>query len=146
MADTLATISDSASDFRRTSGRDRLPVDIKRRAVALLKTHSAAEVAIAVGVSCGKVVKTWQASLASAYHDPEQRKLPIPTTELSPSEQSMSFVELPPNQSPYGGGAIEVELDCGWGRRLRLRGDLDARQLRAVVQAATCSGLNGEQP
>ena len=144
MAETLSSIARAANEYRGNNSGKKLSEAIKRRAVTLLGEHKAAEVARAVGVSCGKVVEAWNAkfeerstSAAGSY-----RTAPGGADD---GQQAITFVEYPMRmvaQDP-GGTVVEMDIQCGSDRRLRVRGPLDAGQLRALVVATVEAGAEG---
>lgn len=145
MEETLVSIERAASEYRRGGGQ-RLPDGIKRRAVKLLGKHSPAEVALAVGVSCGKVVKGWEAKLAGGRAR-ETALCPASAGEGDAGQPPITFVEFPTRVvAPEVDGALEVDIECDSGCRLRVRGKLGAGQLRALVQATIGGEAGRRQP
>ena len=131
MRETLDSLREAANGARR-SGRRRLPDALKRRAVGLLGEHTAKEIAVAVRVSGGKVVEAWRTQLGP--ESPTRGRVCGDEDVRSAS----AFVEVPSSALAFGGldgTGLEIELTGGNGRSLRIRGRLDAAQLRALVTA-----------
>ena len=138
MSETIGSIRRAANEFRcKNKGGRRLPDELKRRAVGLLEQHSAQAVARAVRVSRGEVVAAWRKRFDA--------KAMVAGSVSSGEGQPSTFLEIPRamlSREAELDGEVEVELDGGRGRRLRVRGRLGAAQLRALV-AATLERTGG---
>lgn len=134
MPDNLKAIR-RAVDAWRGTGRRRLSLDIKTRAVRLLDQYPSRDVAAAVGVSGGKVVERWRGAV-----DVDMEVTRRVAALASPSSRPTSaFVELPVSLgSPDA--EVEVQVLAAQGHRLQVRGRLGAAQLRALVGAALENG------
>jgi transposase-like protein len=144
MDETLASIARAANEYRRNHSGKKLSEEIKRRAVTLLGEHKTAEVARAVGVSCGKVVEAWNAKFEQRSTSAAGSCRTAPG-EADEGQQAMTFVEYPMSMvAPIPAETVvEMDIQCGSDRRLRVRGQLDAGQLRALVLATVEAGLGG---
>jgi transposase-like protein len=138
MFDTLESIGKAATAWRATrknnGKRQRLPEELKRRAVGLLGKHKAREIALAVGISDAQVVERWRAlppdEEALSSVDAAPRSTPSFVEVVMPSA-----VAEPALPSRSSAPELQLELTAGEGRVLRLRGRLDAAMVRSLAEA-----------
>lgn len=141
MSESVAEVRRAFDSWRRQdrSRRRVYPESLRRRALALRWDGTDAELGAALGVSSGAVVSNWRKQPAAAAPRASNEVV----AAAGGAHSGVQFVELAA-MAGLGLGAgrssetrsVELTLESGDGRSLRVRGELDAAMLIGLAQVA----------
>jgi hypothetical protein len=148
MSESVAEVRRAFDSWRRQdrSRRRVYPESLRRRALALRWDGTDAELGAALGVSSGAVVSNWRKRPSAAA--PRARNAVV--AAAGGAQSGVQFVELGAMAglgleagSSSKTRSVEVALESGDGRSLRVRGELDAAMLVGLAQVALGSRVAG---